>query len=177
MRSTLAVAAVLSFALAACGSGTDAELADEALSMEEVAGAADDFEVPTPGEYRNRVELLAFENANIPESQMAMVRAAFAEGAAMESTYCMTEEMTREQWLSNVSESNCTVSQFDTAGGQLDIVMQCAASEGISGRVEAHGTADSDGSDLEMTFTQAIPGMGDSTIRMRVQSDRVGECS
>lgn len=30
---------------------------------------------------------------------------------------------------------------------------------------------------MEMSFTQPIPNMGDASIRMRVTSERIGECS
>ena len=36
------------------------------------------------------------------------------------------------------------------------------------------GTSGRNGSDLNMTFSQAVPGMGDGTIRMRVKATRTG---
>jgi hypothetical protein len=43
--------------------------------------------------------------------------------------------------------------------------------------VALKGTASEEAADLEMSFTQPIPGAGDSTIRMRVKSQRTGDCA
>jgi hypothetical protein len=165
-------------ALAACSGNADEELAGEALSADEVAGAAAaDFTMPRAGEYRTTQELIEFTLPGLPAEQMEMVRSQFAAGAAQPHTYCVNEQMTREQWLSQMSESNCTVSSSAADAGGIDMVMSCTGAEGVAGRVALKGTTTAEGSDMEMTFTQAIPNMGDSTIRMRVKSERVGDCA
>lgn len=165
-------------ALAACSGSADEELADEALSADEVAGAAAaEFTMPRPGEYRTTQELIEFTMAGMPAEQMEMVRSQFAAGAATPHTYCVNEQMTREQWLSDMAESDCTVSSSTANADGIDMVMSCTGAEGVAGRVALKGTTTAEGSDMEMTFTQAIPNMGDSTIRMRVKSERVGDCA
>jgi hypothetical protein len=39
------------------------------------------------------------------------------------------------------------------------------------------GTMAEDGSDLEMSFTSAMPEVGEATFRMRVVSERIGDCA
>jgi hypothetical protein len=174
MRMKLFVPLAAATALAACGGGAD----DEAISMEDaMEEMADSDFMPRPGQYRTSQELLEFELAGMPENQMEMVRQAFASGAAEESTYCITEEMTREKWISDMAESNCTITRFDTSGSEIDVAMSCEAEGGINGEMQMTGSSTGDSSDMVMNFSQTIPGMGEGKIRMRVQSERIGDCS
>lgn len=181
MRFYHALPVIAALALAACGDKSDSELQDAALSADEVSGeaasVATDFALPEPGQYRTSQELLEFSLPSLPAEQMEMVRAQFAAGAAQQHTYCVNEEMTHEQWLSNMSESNCTVARGNSGSGAIDLVLTCNGEEGVTGRVEMKGQTSSNGADMEMTFAQAIPNMGEGTIRMRVKSERVGDCS
>jgi len=176
IRQVLPVFAAI--ALAACSGSADEELAGEALSADEVAGAAAaEFTMPRPGEYRTTQELIEFTMDGLPDEQMDMVRSQFAAGAAEPHSYCVNEQMTREQWLSDMAESDCTVSSSSTNADGIAMVMSCTGAEGVAGRIALTGTTTTEGSDMEMTFTQTIPNMGDSTIRMRVKSERVGDCA
>ena len=179
MKLRFVVPVVALAMLAACGSDADSELADAALSADEASGeAADDAAVmPRPGQYATTQELVELDLPGVPEAQLPAVRAAFAEGAADATSYCVAEEMTRERWLSSMTESNCTAARFDVEGNQVNAVLNCTAEGGINGRVALSGTGGRDGSDMVMSFTQAIPGMGDGTIRMRVKATRTGDCA
>lgn len=179
MRIRFALPLLAAATLAACSGSADEELADEALSADEVAGAATeaDFPMPRAGQYSTTQELIEFQMPSLPAEQLAAARAAFATGAAEPHTYCVAEDMTREQWLSNMAESDCTVSRSTAGAEGIDIVMTCNGAQGVTGRVAMKGTASEDASDLEMTFSQTIPGAGDSTIRMRVKSERTGDCA
>jgi len=174
-----AIPVLAALALVACGSNADEELQAEGLAAEEVDGTiAADFPMPRPGQYRTTQELVAFAMPGLTQAQMDMARSAFAEGAAAETTtVCVTETNSREQWLSDMVESDCTVSRNATQGSAIDLVLSCQGAEGVTGRVAMTGTATQDGSDMEMTFTQAVPGMGEGTITMKLASERVGDCA
>ena len=175
MRFTPALPLIAALALAACSDDADAELTDEALSEEEVASIEDNGEMPAPGEYTTSEELIEFDAPGLDDAKLAEARNAFAEGAAEPLLFCITEETTREQWLSAITEANCTLSRLSADGNNLDGVMQCSAEEGLNGRIEVSGTAGADGSDLRMNIpvqTQA----GEGTARIRVRSERVGDC-
>lgn len=178
MRIRHALPVFAAIALAACSGSADEELAGEALSADEVAGAAAaEFVMPRPGQYRTTQELVEFTMAGLPAEQMEMVRSQFAAGASEPHSYCVSEQMTREQWLSDMAESDCTVSSSAANAEGINMVMSCTGAEGAVGRITLNGTTTTEGSDMEMSFTQAIPNMGDSTIRMRVKSERVGDCA
>lgn len=165
-------------ALAGCNSSPEEELSEEALSMEDVAGAAADMDLTlVPGEYRSTTELIELSVPGLPDQVQQMAEQAFAEGAGSGHTYCVTEQMTSEDWLSSMNESECTVSRFDEEGGTLNAVLQCNDPQGMNGRVELTGTAAGDSADMEMRFTQQFAEMGEGTIQLRVLSERIGDCS
>lgn len=177
MKLTILAPVGAALLLIGCDSAPDEDLSEEALSMEEVAAEAAEMDLKViPGEYRSTTELIEFNLPGLPAQAQQMAEAAFAEGAGSGHTYCVTEEMSSEDWLSNMNESDCTVTRFEETGGTLNAALQCTDADGLNGRVEMTGTASGDSANMEMRFTQQIPQMGDGTIRMRVISERVGDC-
>ena len=177
MRFVHALPIFAAIALAACSGKADDELAGEALSADEVAGAAAaDFAMPRPGQYRTTQELVDFTMPGLPAGQMEMIRSQFAAGASEPHTYCVNEQMTREKWLSDMAESDCTVDSSAATADGINMVMSCTGTGGVVGQMTLNGTTTTEGSDMVMSFKQAIPNMGDSTIKMRVKSERVGDC-
>lgn len=180
MRLIHAATLLAALALAACGNNPDEELTDEALSMDEVmAEMQDNGVMPQPGLYTANVELVSFEVPGVADSKIDMdtLLAAMEEGAASQSTYCVTEGMDREAWISAMTDNQCTLSRLVADGGDIDLAMTCAAQDGPQGRIAMNGTADETSANLEMSFTQPIPGIGDANIVMRVISERTGDCS
>jgi len=180
MRLIHAAALLATVTLAACGNNPDEELTDEALSMDEVMAEIEDNGVmPQPGLYTANVELVSFEVPGIASSNIDMdtLLAEMEEGAASESTYCVTEEMDREGWISEMTDNRCTISRLVAEDGTIDMAMTCSAEDGPQGRIAMSGTAGETSSNMEMSFTQPIPGIGDANIVMRVISERTGECS
>ncbi len=180
MRLIHALPLLAAAALAACGNNPDEELTDEALSMDEVmAEIEDNGAMPRPGLYTANVELVSFEVPGIASSNIDMdtLLAEMEEGAASESTYCITDEMDRETWISEMTDNQCAISRFVAEGGDIDLAMTCSAEDGPQGSIAMSGTASETSSNLEMSFTQPIPGIGDANIVMRVISERTGDCS
>ena len=175
LRLITTVCAVL--AVAACNNSPDEELSDEALSMDDVVAEAADLEMTlSPGEYRSTSELVSFEIEGLSPQMQQMAEAAFADGAGAGHTYCVTEEMTAEDWLSQMNESECTVTSLDGSSEGIDAVLQCSDPEGMNGRVELAGNADGDSANMDVRFDVDIPGMGTGRIHMRSASERIGDC-
>lgn len=163
-------------ALAACGSDPD-DSSEEGLSMEELTGAIQDNGVmPRPGEYSAEYELISVEMENGRVEDMAALEAAFDEGAQEQTSFCVTEAMDRESWISAMTDNSCDISRLAAEGGYLDLTMTCEAEEGPQGRIAMGGAAGPTSSDLQMSFTQPIPGKGDARIVMKVLTQRIGEC-
>ncbi len=163
-------------ALVACDNA-DEDLTDEALSMDEVlAEGQDNGIMPQPGEYSIDNELVSFEMVAGQVQDMAALEAAFAEGAQEQSSFCVTEAMDREAWISAMTDNSCTVSRLDADDGAIDLAMTCDAEDGPQGRITMNGTTSDTSSDMEMGFTQPIPGVGDANIVLQVQTRRTGDC-
>ena len=163
-------------ALAACGD-TDEDLSDEALSMDEVLAAVRDNGVmPRPGEYSISYELVSFEMAEGQVQDMAALEAAFAEGAAEQTSFCVTDAMDRESWISAMTDNDCTISTLDAEGEAIALSMTCEAEDGPQGLIAMSGKSAEASSDLKMSFTQPIPGMGDAEIVLDVETERTGDC-
>ena len=173
----LPLAAVL--VLSACGDS--AEEAGEGASVADMADEMADGPQPLPGQYSTTTEILEFNVPGLSEDMQAMMRSAMAEGASQGASYCLTAEdaaTSREEMIKSMTESDCTVQRFDMSGGNLDAALSCpTGTDGISGDVTMTGTMASDGADMEMTFNTQVPELGDATIRMRMISQRIGDCT
>lgn len=176
MRSIFAFPLIAAFALAACGDDADEALTDEELAAGDVAAVIEDNGAkPQAGEYSTTVELVEFDAPGLEESAIAEARAEFAAGAGEPNLYCVGEDTTREQWFSEMVEASCTLSRFTADGNDLDGAMTCNSDIGLNGRVEVAGRTAEEGSDLRMTYSLPLE-TGEGTVRMRVVSERIGEC-
>lgn len=167
--------------LAACSSDEDA--ADVGGSeAEEMAAAAEDGPTPQAGQYRTTMELLDIAVPNAPPEMANMLRQGFGEGAQQANTYCVTAEQaaqstSREEMLKNLADSNCTVDEFNQSGGQINALLSCSGDGMMNGQVTLAGTMTETGSNMEMSFKMQIPQAGEATMRMRMVSERIGDCS
>lgn len=181
MRKTFTFPMIAALALAACGSDAeDASEAGDALSAEDVADQIGSVKTPIAGQYRTTQELLGIDLPGANAQFLEILRSGFADGAAEESSYCITEEQaanSREEMLASMAESDCTVTRFEVSGDSVDAVMSCASGQGISGDVALNGTMTETSADMVMFFTIPVPQAGDAGIRMRVLSERIGDCS
>ncbi|TIX50606.1 DUF3617 domain-containing protein [Alteraurantiacibacter aquimixticola] len=177
MRKTIALATLASLALAACGNDAGD---GEAMTADEMADAVEEGDMPQPGLYSSTQELIELSMPGVEDDMLNILRSAFEEGAQEESTYCLTPEEAanaREEMLKGMAESDCTITRMNMSGGNIDAAMSCPTGQGVTGDVTLTGTMASDGADMEMAFVSELPGMGDARIRMRVKTERIGECS
>lgn len=178
MRSLPIAALAAALALSACGSSSDEELQDEALSMGDVAGdgSLGDLKLAA-GQYSSTVELLEFDLPGIPPEIKQMAERAFAVGASEPTLSCVKEDSTPEQWISDMNESKCAVSELTQSGNSFAAKMQCSDPEGMNGTVQLDGTVAGDNVQMEARFEQMVPDMGTAKMHMRVTGTRVGDCS
>lgn len=162
--------------LAACG-GSD-EAPDGALTKEDVAAKVDSVVKPQPGQYRSTVELLAFDMPGMTDEMKAQMKTMAESGLAQGNSFCMTEaQADPKTMLQNIAESDCTFNQFDVNGGTIKADMVCKGDGGAEGRVEMDGTMTPTSSTMTMTMQQSMGNMGIVNMKMRVTSNRIGECS
>lgn len=166
--------------LAACGGDADTD-ADGKVSAEEIAAASEGMVQPLPGQYRASLELLEFEAPGLPEGAKEQMQQIFASGLAEGNSFCMTEEDAAkngaEEMVKNLAESDCTMNAFNVSGGNVTADMQCAAEGGGTSTVKMDGTMTAEGSVMTMDMSQEVPNMGATRMKMRVTSQRIGDCA
>ena len=174
---TLPLAAVI-LLLAACSGGDEAaeDVAAED-AVEEVAAVAQ----PRPGEYRVTLDLLEFEIPGLPESAKAQAQQIYASGLTSH-TFCLTpaeaENNALEQMVKKQADSDdCTTKSFDVSGGSLSSEMQCTMDGGVTSTMRMEGQFTSEGSTMTMDSTQSVPGAGETRTKVRVTSERIGDCA
>ena len=75
-----------------------------------------------------------------------------------------------------MTDNSCAISRLSANDGNIDLAMTCDAEDGPQGRITMAGTTSDTASDMEMGFTQPIPGQGDANIVLQVQTERTGDC-
>jgi len=175
---TLPLAAAI--LLAACGEDADTD-GDGAVSGDEVAAEAAGLVQPQPGQYRATLELLEFEVPGMPESAKQQMQQIFASGLAQGNTFCMTEADVAgngpEEMVKNLAEGDCTMNSFNVSGNTVVADMQCPGEGGGTSKVWMEGEMRADGSDMTMAMEQEMPNVGNTRMKMRVQSERIGDCA
>ena len=166
--------------LAACGGDADTN-EDGAVSGEEVAAETAGMVQPQPGQYRVSLELLDFQAPGVPEAGKQQMRDLFASGLAEGNTFCMTPEDAKangaEEMVKNLAEADCTMGKFDASGGTVVAEMQCAGEQGGTRTIKLDGEMTPDSSIMTMETSQDIPGVGATSMKIRVNSQRVGDCA
>lgn len=178
MRLMNVLPLVAGLALAACGSGDKAPAAGETVSADQVAARAAGAPAPRPGKYTSRMELLDFSMPGMPDAAKAQMQQAFASGLAQGNEFCMTaEQADPRQMLQNMAESKCSFSRFDVDGGKIDADMSCTGDDGIASTVQMQGQMTADSSTMTMAMQRSMEGIGKMQMKMRVTSQRTGDCS
>lgn len=176
MRNIVLVAAV-GCLLAGCSSEVDADAdGDGTVSQAEMAAMADSAIRPDPGQYRSTTELIEADIPGAPANMVEMMKS----GMANQTTeYCLTQEEADkgfEEMAKGSQDGECTTSKFVVNGGDIDAEMSCKAGSGEM-RMTMDGTGTTTSMDMTMTMEGEIPGMGDAKMVMRVQSERIGDCT
>lgn len=177
MHITTVLPIAFALVLTACGSSEeDADGTSLADATAEIAEGP----MPLAGEYRDTTTLLEFTAPGLPADAQAMMQSQMLQTEADVSTRCLTPEQaagSREDMLVGLTESDCTVQRFDVAGGDIDAALSCSPGDGITGDVTMTGTMGEQGSDMVLGFTSTMPEVGQVTMRMRMVSERIGDCS
>jgi hypothetical protein len=165
--------------LAACGGDADTDGSGD-VSAEEVAAEASGMVQPRPGQYRASVELLEFDIPGMSETDKQQMQQIFSSGLAEGNTFCMTEadvaENGAEQMVRSLAESDCTMNTFNVSGGTVTAEMQCLEN-GAASTVKMDGQMTAESSTMTMERTGDVPNVGQTRMKMRVTSERIGDCA
>ncbi|AWW75362.1 hypothetical protein CD351_13075 [Erythrobacter sp. KY5] len=130
---------------------------------------------PTAGQYRATTTFISIDMPGAPPQVADMMSQMMSNSV----TYCLTEAEIAEGYRAITDRStrdaeDCTYERFDYSGGKIDAVIQCRV-DGQNMRMEMTGTGGATSSDMTMTMNGDF-GMGDATIKLRSQHERIGEC-
>ncbi|GMM92751.1 DUF3617 domain-containing protein [Qipengyuania sp. MTN3-11] len=162
--------------LAACGNGASDADGDGTISMEEAAREAESGGIkPDPGQYRSTVELVSVDIPNAPPQVVEMMKNSMN---GESSEYCLTAEEAEqgfERMARESSEGDCSFERFDADGGDIDAVMVCNQ-QGGQLRMTMEGTGTRTSSQMRMTMEGDMPGMGEMSMTLTADHERIGDC-
>jgi hypothetical protein len=179
MRIIPALPLIAAMLLTACGGNSDAD-GDGKISGDEAAAAAQGMVQPKPGQYRTTAELLDFDMPGMTDQQKNQMRQLMAGSMAEGNTTCLTPEQAErngaKQMVQEMARGDCTIKTFDVSGNNVVAEMECAGQGAPKGTVRMEGEMAEDHTTMTMEFNQDIGGQGQAHIKMRMNSQRTGEC-
>ena len=117
----------------------------------------------------------------MPPEAKEQMQQIFSSGLAEGNTFCMTEaDIAKggpEEMVKSLAEGDCTMNSFNVSGNTVVADMQCPGEGGGTRKVRMEGEMRADGSTMTMDMEQDIAGVGATTMKMRVTSERIGDCA
>lgn len=165
--------------LAACGK--EAEVDARNASVDEVArqvgAAADSSDFVRPGKWTSTVTIQELSAPGMPPQLVEQMKAHMGRSQTSES--CLTEEQAKRPSAEFFGGKNeqCRYDHFTMGGGKIDATMRCSE-QGATSVMEMAGTYSPE--TYSMTMKTTVEGGGapaGTTMRMKVESRRIGECA
>ena len=175
-----AIASVL--ALAACNKSPEVRAKDATASevAEKVRESGADQSVVRPGLWESKVTIEQFEMPGMPPEMVERMKTMMAEQQEHNFQTCLTSEdvkRPKEDFFAG-KNNECRYDNFTMGGGKIDAVMHCGRS-GSKQTMQMAGTYSPENYQMQMsTSVQPAKGQeGAMSMRMRVEANRIGECS
>ncbi|HEU4651148.1 MAG TPA: DUF3617 family protein [Croceibacterium sp.] len=177
VRRSRRLAALVPLALVVAPAATLA-----AMSSDEVIAEAAKLPQQTPGQYRTSLELLSADGpADVKEfaQELRAGKAESSESCVMpdESDAPVTPNLTVPQMVQEILADGCTFEQFAVSGEALTAVVQCPPGRDLPARVKINGRVGSDSANLLLMVEQKAADQGTFRLKMRISSERIGECA
>jgi hypothetical protein len=169
MRLRILTVIGLTCGFAACSPPAQAPGAD---SGGDAAGGGAMASSIQPGQYRTTVTMLEMNIPGVSSSNINM--------APTTTEDCVTtsdvSEFTEGSMVDADSGETCTQNSMNTAGGQIHGQATCTGENGTR-TMQIDGTYTSNHVEMEISSTSTMPGVtGQMTSRMRMVTDRIGDC-
>ena len=167
--------------LAACGSQPDVDVRN--ASVEEVANEVADASrneefFVRPGKWRSTIAFEEISAPNMPPQVSEQMKQSMAGRQSSETCLAPADaKRPREDFFTGADKS-CRYEHFRMGNGKIDAKMRCSQGD-ASQLMEMAGTYSPDRYSMRMTTTmQGMPGpAGEMRMRMRVDAERIGECT
>ena len=171
-------AAILPFlALAACGES--ASVNETNASVQEVSDsvreASKDQGLLRPGKWASTVTIEEMSIPGMPPQTAERMQEMLAQSRTAE--VCLSEEDAKEPSGDFFAAGEqCRYDNFTMRGGKIDATMRCSQ-DGVTQVMQMSGTYSSNSYEMRMhSTTEGGPAGAPMTMKMQVQSRRVGEC-
>ena len=167
--------------MVACNRGP--QVHEENASVDEVAAevrkATGGGTFIRAGEWKSSGTIEEMTIPGMSAAESARMKQAMAKSGIHEVSTCLTEEDVKQpegKFFTN--NDQCRYDHFTMSGGKIDAAMRCNAQGGASQVMTMKGNYSPDSYSMRMEMkTAGAPGApGEMTMRMRVESKRVGAC-
>ena len=157
----------LTCVLAACSPPAQAPASQSA----DAGGGAAMANAIQPGQYRTTVTVLEMNVPGVSSQNIDM--------DPTTTTDCVTTSDVSDFASGSLFDADngesCTQNSMNTGGGRIQGQATCTGQYGAR-TMQIEGTYSSNHVEMEISGTSEIPGMGQMTQRMRLVSERIGEC-
>jgi hypothetical protein len=182
MKTSMIVLLGSCLALAACNRGP--EVHEENASVDEVANkvraATGGAKFIRAGEWKSTGTIEEMSIPGMSAEDSARMKQAMAKSGIHEFRTCLTEEDVKQpEGKFFTGNDDCRYDHFNMSGGKIDAALNCKGAGGTSNRMTMKGNYSPDSYSMRMEMTsEGAPGaQGPMTMRMRVDSKRIGACT
>ena len=181
MNKTIVLLLGSGLAVAACNQGP--QVHEENASVDEVAAevrkATGGARFIRAGEWKSTGTIEEMSIPGMSAAESARMKDAMAKSGIHEFSTCLTEEDVKQpEGKFFTGNEQCRYDHFTMSGGKIDAAMRCESPGGGTQVMTMAGTYSPDSYQMRMEMkTAGGPGAaGAMTMRMRVDSKRVGAC-
>jgi hypothetical protein len=178
----VALMIVAAGALAACNKSPevhekDASVAEVAKKVHEAGG---DQSFGRPGLWQSKVTIEQFDVPGMPAEMAARMKSMMAERQPHDFKTCLTPEdvkKPKEDFFAG-KNNECRYDHFTMGGGKIDAAMHCDGKQGTQ-VMEMAGTYSPDSYQMQTSMKASGDGKANAgmSMRMRIEAQRVGECT
>jgi hypothetical protein len=152
-----------------------------AMSGEEVLAEAARLPPHVPGQYRTSMTLLEVDGPAETKELADLLRSDSGNEEIRNSDSCEdpqgADSSAGTELVREILADQCVFEQFTVAGEAVTAVVQCPPDGGMPGRVKMSGRIGAENLDMLVTAEQRLPDKGTMRLKMRIKSERVGECT
>jgi hypothetical protein len=174
------IASVL--ALAACNKSPEVDLhnatGNQVVQAVKESGMMSSDSMIEPGLWQSKVTLHEMNIPGMPPEMAGRMKAMMAERQQKSNSHCVTAEQVKKpkEDFFGGQDKSCHYAQFTMGGGKIDIQMVCSR-EGQTQTMNMKGTYTPTTYSMDMASQGSAGGQGTMSMKMHVDSQRIGECS
>ncbi len=171
------------FTLTAVACGKAPQISEENASVSDVAAKVREASATgrfvRPGQWQSKMTIEEITVPGMPKDQVERMRAMVERNQQEFSTCLKPEDVEQPGGTFFTGNEECRYDHFEMAKGKIDAALRCPAGQGMTQLFEMNGTYAPEHYEMHMTMTgkKANGPTAGMTMKMKVVSDRTGECA